>query len=481
MPGALMQLVAYGNENLYINGNPQITFFKTVFKRHTNFATEYIEQEFRTLPNFSTDSNTIGTIKIDRNGDLIHDMYLVYDLPAIYSSESLGFKWVKNLGQRIIYSAEISVAGQRIDIQYGQWMNIWNELNIPPGKIDAYNNLIGNINDLTNPEFYYGSINDTTTPTIPKTRLYIPLNFWFCSNPGLALPLIALQYTEIHITIEFNPLNYLFTIKDINNNDVSLTTFISNPDNQTVDSNFTNSFWYFINGGTTSTGWNQQTYLEVNYVYLDDDERKKFALTSHEYLIKQVHQQKFDGLKENKTIELNIQHPVIEFMWVYQRDDAYLYNDWTNYTNILSYENFNDKNERENIINRSDYNNFLTKKTNIFNNYYDIMYSCKFIFNGKDRFHSKDFTFFNKLIPFKCHSSSPPTGIYVYSFALNPEKYQPSGNCNFSRINKAQIQTVLRNSTKENGEFIYYNQYLYTINYNVFRIMGGIGSIVFSS
>lgn len=476
-----MQLVAYGSENLYINGNPQITFFKTVFKRHTNFATEYISQEFKTLPTFSTNSNSISKVKIERNGDLLSDIYLVYDLPAIYSTEELGFKWVKNIGQAIIYSIEINIAGQKIDIQYGQWMNIWSELTVPPGKIDSYNNLTGNISQLYNPSIYYGSISETNIPTIPKTRLYIPIDFWFCTNPGLSIPLIALQYTEIEIVVEFNPLNNLFTIKDTNGTDVSINTFNSNSENKDIDPNFTNSFWYFVNGGTTNTGWTQNTYLEVNYVYLDDDERKHFALTSHEYLIKQVHQQKFDGLKDNETIELNIQHPVIEFMWVYQRDDAYLYNDWTNYTNILPNENMTTESSSTPIINRSDYNNFLSKKTEIFNNYYDIMYTAKFIFNGKDRFSEKDFTFFNKLIPYKCHSRSPNTGIYVYSFAINPEEYQPSGSCNFSRINKAQLQTVLRNSTKENGEFIYYNQYLYTINYNVLRIMGGIGSIVFAN
>lgn len=524
MPGGLMQLIAYGAENLYLTGNPQITFFKTVYRRHTNFAMEYIEQPFTKLPTFTDTQVTEATVKIGRNADLLYDCYLVYDLPNIYCAEPFKFKWVNNIGLRIIDYVEVFVSGQLLDKQYGQWMYIWNELTLPLSKREAYNKLIGNVSSLTDPVNSFGFKNGVgvvgggdAVPSIPATRLMIPLEFWFCKNPGLAIPLIALQYTEITVKIHFTPLNDLYTI-DMRDclfspkNPHELVSHIpavdlsygagSDPDvlsaREDAVAAFTtvlqagsNLIWYFINGTTNPGEWLENTFLLCNYIYLDDDERRKFALSSHEYLMTQT-VRKTDGALRGtgNVVEYHFHHPISEMVWAFQRDDADLRNDWNNFTNIATGENFlvegfnpDDCSHSllKDYISSSEVSGKTTTDTPLFNNYKDIMYNCKFIFNGRDRFSTQNFTFFNALVPYKYNVNSPADGIYNYSFALNPYKFQPSGNCNFSRINKFQMNMDLRSAEDpETKKRFYYNMFVYGVNYNVFRIVAGIGGVAFS-
>jgi len=539
-----MQLVAYGAEDLYLTGNPQITNFKIVYRRHTNFAMEYIEQYFYTLPNYNPTKRTQGKIKIERNADLLHDVYFVYDTPNIrfpiedydnLTPDDVNFKWVRDLGNNIIYSVEISIAGNRLDIQYGQWMQIWNELTITESKKSSYNRMVGNFYKMRpgHSTFYPNKDNGTIlNTTIPSTRLYIPLNFWFCKNPGLAIPLIALQYDELYIYFEFNPLNYLFTIGKEN---LSPSAFFSpgnvnsnsDPDSfvsQLVAAGFNqqNIFNEFIQGT-----WNQNSFLLANYVYLDDDERRKFAQSSHEYLIHQVQRRVFTGIKSGtNTKELDMFHPVKELIWVFQKDSVKDLNDWGNYTFLDLHNDY--KNMMEEYNNKFDFldqqsdvnfmaqnNNFIRQNeinpvrqdcsflgsgmsnTLAFNDYVNTMLSAKLIFNGHDRFEERDHTFFNALQAFKYHTHSAPAGVYIYSFALNPEEFQPSGTSNFSRLNKIEMQFKIRKDICEddliplnpiddvNGAIptnpVNYNFYIYAVNYNVFRIMGGMGSIAFAN
>ncbi len=195
MPHGEMQLIAYGAQDIYLTGNPSITFFKFVYKKHTNFASEYIRQDFIKSSSFNTNSRSKLKCKIDRNGDLIHDIYLVYDLPNIYSGpetkidnddhaipyiptvdDTLSgeyFRWINNLGENIIHKVEILIDGQILDEQYGIWLNIWNELTIPKSKRHAYDTMIGNISPLNNPSLYYGNYDPDDTSiisTIPSRR-----------------------------------------------------------------------------------------------------------------------------------------------------------------------------------------------------------------------------------------------------------------------------------------------------------------------
>ena len=185
MGGGLLQLVAYGAQDVYLTGNPQITFFKVVYRRHTNFAIEAIQQTFNGNPGYG---NTVNC-QISRNGDLINRMYLQVEVPADnYGTDT----YVNYLGLRLLKSVVIEIGGQQIDKHYSDWMYIWNELSLPTGKRYAYDKMVG------------ANTGDTTSST---TTLYVPLEFWFCRNVGLALPLIALQYHEVKVKIEFEQLS----------------------------------------------------------------------------------------------------------------------------------------------------------------------------------------------------------------------------------------------------------------------------------
>jgi hypothetical protein len=203
MGGGLMQLVAYGAQDIYLTGNPQITFFKVVYRRHTNFAVESIEQTF----NGTADFNKRVTATISRNGDLIQQMYLEVVLPP---QGTTGTVWTYGVGNALIKQAEIEIGGQLIDRQYGDWMNIWTELTIPAGKRDGYDDMVGNKLSIA-----IGGANENLgglAVTTTGRRLYVPFQFWFNRNPGLALPLIALQYHEVKLNLELRALTDLVQV-----------------------------------------------------------------------------------------------------------------------------------------------------------------------------------------------------------------------------------------------------------------------------
>jgi hypothetical protein len=188
-----MQLVAYGAQDVYLSGNPQITFFKVVYRRHTNFSMESIEQ----VANGAADFGRKVTATISRNGDLIHKIYLRVKLPQVTVPAATQFRWLNWVGHILIKSVEIEIGGQRIDKHYGDFLHIWNELTQTAGHQLGYANMVGNIPTLTSP-----FTNATTSSvTLPGEILYVPLQFWFNNSPGLALPLIALQYHEVKINL----------------------------------------------------------------------------------------------------------------------------------------------------------------------------------------------------------------------------------------------------------------------------------------
>ena len=274
MGGGLMQLVAYGAQDIYLTGNPQITFFKVVYRRHTNFSMEAIEQTF----NGQADFGKKVVCAISRNGDLIHRIYLQVELPALNAANSGSdyVRWVNWVGHALVKNVEIEIGGQKIDKHYGDWLHIWNELTQTASKQAGYANMVGNVDRLFRPV--------DSGDSLPETTLFIPLQFWFNRNPGLALPLIALQYHEVKINLEFRTLAECVGVKT------------------TVPS-----------GSLTSAS------LYVDYIYLDTDERRRFAQVSHEYLIEQL---QFTGDESNSTtsakVKLNFNHPCKELVWVAQ-------------------------------------------------------------------------------------------------------------------------------------------------------------------
>ena len=348
MGGGLLQLVAYGAQDVYLTGNPQITFFKVVYRRHTNFSIESIQQTFNGTP--GTEKRV--TCQISRNGDLVHKLYVVFTHPPTGGNLADARKCISKV--------EVEIGGQLIDRQYGDWMEIWNELTLPAGKKDGYVEMIKAESNL-------------------DTKAYVPLEFWFCRNIGLALPLIALQYHEVKINIEFSD-----------------------------------------QGFGDATLW-------ADYIFLDTDERRRFAQLSHEYLIEQV---QFTGGEtinsSNLSAKLSFNHPVKELIW-----------------------QANGK--------------VKLGKT-------------KLMLNGNDRFAERDTKYFTHVQPYQHHTNIPDSdcNINVYSFALKPEEHQPSGTLNMSRIDTAQLK--ISDISQGSGEVK-----IYAHSYNVLRILSGMGGLAYSN
>jgi hypothetical protein len=314
MAGGLMQLVAYGQQDMYLTGRPQISFWKVTYRRYTNFAVESIEQTF----NGQADFGRRVTCVVARNGDLAYRTYLQVTLPEINQNlenqpnQGVYARWLDYIGEHMVSQVEVEVGGQRIDRQYGDWMHIWNQLTGTSEHYErGYAAMVGNTTQLTyviEPEFepVGGPCSTDTVPNqvcaprnaLPETTLYVPLTFWFCRNPGLALPLIALQYHEVRINVDLRPIDECLWAMD----SIGAT-----------------------NARKVTRAYSQSLVaasLYVDYVFLDADERRKMAQNPHEYLIEQLQftGDESIGSSSNK-IKLNFNHPCKQLVWVVQPDD----------------------------------------------------------------------------------------------------------------------------------------------------------------
>ena len=462
--GGLMQLVAYGAQDVYLTGNPQITFFKVIYRRHTNFAMESIENPFNGAPNFGKKV----TCTIQRNGDLIYRMYLQATLPSVTLTTADGsgaqFRWLNWPGHNLVKSVEIEIGGQRIDKHYGDWLHVWNELTQEAGKQAGYAKMVGNVPQLVNTLVQGGedcdadcgsgvpNTSEEVAKCAPEYTLYIPLQFWFNRHPGLALPLIALQYHEVRINLEFQDLKNL--------------CWDYTPQ---VTSNVHTVQARVANQGLVAAS------LYVDYIYLDTDERRKFAQVAHEYLIETL---QFTGgesvTSTSNKIKLNFNHPCKELIWVVQRDSFVSCSDvdiapWKG-QQPFNYSDFWDRSVLE-----SGYS--VTRVEGMAGN--NPVVTALLQLNGHDRFTVREGRYFNEVQPFQHHTNVPAIGINVYSFALQPEQHQPSGTCNLSRIDNTTLLLTISNNAV--GATVSSTVRVYATNYNVLRIMSGMGGLAFSN
>ena len=538
-----MQLVSYGAQDIYISGNPQITFWKVLYKRHTNFAMEAIEVTF----NGQADFGRRVTAVISRNADLMYRTYIQVTLPQItLSTADARFRWLNYVGHRLLKQVEIEIGGSRIDRQYGDWMQIWTQLTQPVGTQVSFDDMVGNSADLVLLKDGSGVALDATCAAseatnsclsragTPLKTLYIPLQFWYCRNPGLAIPLIALQYHEVRINVEFEQ-NYNCCYADRQVNDI-----VSLPSQTGIS----------LGSGVTSISQLQlvAASLYVDYVYLDTEERRRFAQQSHEYLIDQL---QFTGdetvTASSNKIQMNFNHPVKELVWVVQRDsfvdcnspptpwisEAYgqqpfnYSDDWSTEgivtavlgrgalatsagTTVPTYSpggggyggaflpglgassgaglgtgsqlyNTNGTTGDEQFFEGT--TNYLLAKVILASNVKcegkNPVEVAKIQLNGQDRFSEREGRYFDKVQPWQHHSRTPSVGINVYSFALKPEEHQPSGTCNFSRIDKATINLTLSVNTVRDQRTAKVR--IYAVNYNVLRVMSGMGGLAYSN
>jgi hypothetical protein len=547
MGGALMQLVAYGAQDVFLTGTPEITFWKVSYRRHTNFAMESIEQTFSGQADFGRRV----TCTISRNGDLAYRTYLQVTLPEINQSmgatttgNAVYARWLDFVGEQLVSQVEVEIGGQRIDRQYGDWMHIWNQVTMTSEQQRGYFKMIGNTTQLTymtDPQFasVAGPCAASGVPTqvcaprnaLPETTLYIPLLFWFCRNPGLALPLIALQYHEVKINLDIRPIG--------------------------------ECLWAVNTLGTSAAGSQAVTVayqqslvaasLYVDYIFLDTDERRKMAQNPHEYLIEQVQftGDESVGSSSNK-IKLNFNHPVKELIWVVQPDANVDYCSSLDASSILyrvlGAQPFNYTDSIDALPNAvhafggpaetaganafitssglfqmagaidvasasngpnpawlagstelpfrpqdptastaltgsslSDAGTFVLAETAIDMHCWgeNPVVTAKLQLNGQDRFSEREGSYFDIVQPYQHHTRAPDTGICVYSFALRPEEHQPSGSCNFSRIDNAVLQLVLSSPTVSGTNTAKVR--VYAVNYNVLRVMSGMAGVAYSN
>ena len=536
-----MQLVAYGAQDVFLTGTPEITFWKVSYRRYTNFAMESIEQTFSGQADFGRRV----TCTISRNGDLAYKTYLQVTLPEINQSmrnsgngTGVYARWLDFIGEQLIAQVEIEIGGQRIDRQYGDWMHIWNQLTMSSEQFAGYSKMVGNTTQLTyitDPNFAAvsgpcaasGGPAQVCAPrnALPETTLYVPLLFWCCKNPGLALPLIALQYHEVKYNIDFRPIGEcLWAVSDLTGNSSSSAAVTSAYQQSLVAAS-----------------------LYVDYVFLDTDERRKMAQNPHEYLIEQIQftGDESVGSSSNK-IKLNFNHPVKELIWVVQPDSnvdycsSLIYNNVLfktlgaqpfNYTDAidalppaihafggqletsganafvspsglfempgaldassiggtgywtsggLSETPFNETNQPATSATGStvsDAGTFVLAETALNMHCWgeNPCVTAKLQLNGQDRFSEREGSYFDVVQPFQHHTRAPDTGINVYSFALKPEEHQPSGTCNFSRIDNAVLQLILSNATVAGTSTAKVR--VYAVNYNVLRVMSGMAGV----
>ena len=393
MAGGLMQLVAYGRQDIHLTGNPQITFFKVVYRRHTNFAMESIQQTVGGRDSWAKLGQKISCT-FALNGDLLGRVYLEMDVNAanfLGAGEGDGPAFGERVGHAAIDYIECEIGGQCIDKQYGEWMDIWAQLSSSNEQWTKLNRLV----------------NGTLPSNRADGKVYVPLQFWFCRNPGLAIPLISLRHNhEVKLNVKFNNAATLAGIGDINN------------------------FRIF-----------------ADYFYLDTDERRRFAQVSHQYLIEQVQFSNTLSQGEGSAQhELRFKHPVKELVWAL-KDNSYA----TDGTTVFDYFDHANKD--------------------------DICQTALLKLNGRDRFSIRDGAYFRCVQPFQHHTGGHQQkqtnqlgGFYCYSFGLNPEEHQPSGTCNFSRIDNAVLNVSAQSASKLK---------VWAVNYNVLRITRGMGGLAY--
>ena len=405
MGGALLDLVAKGGQDVYFICNPQISFFKKVYQRHTNFSIEYQKFQLDTFMDFGTTTR----YTIPRQGDLIKNLFFQFELPTLTSTDSKTCSYVNYIGYSLIEYVELYINTQKIDRLTGEWMYIYNELSVKEGKKRGYNEMVGG-------KSFEGYDSDTG---INGGLFIVPLNFWFNDNIGSAIPYAALQYSDIELKIKLRDFDELWVTSD----------------------------------GTAPLGEFKITnmHIGVERIYLDTKERKEFATQSHEYLIKQTQYSLNNMIRKNeknRTLDLHFNHPILELIFVVQSKSKFI----------------------SRVNGGNDYFNF--SKTDIYP-YQDTIKSAKIILNGEDRttdLTPKELRLFN---PIQYHTSVPNNYIYLYSFSLNPEEYQPSGSCNFSRFDNKQLQIEFADNIPDSELKVF------ALNYNILRITQGLGGLAY--
>jgi hypothetical protein len=489
MPGGLLNIVSYGQQNIILNGNPSKTFFKCVYAKYTNFGLQKFRIDFNGQRSLRLTEDSKFTFKIPRYADLLMDTYLVVQLPTIWSPifppqdcsgkwVEYGYKWIKNLGSQMIKEVQISIGGQIIAQYSGQYLYNMVERDFPNDKKNLYYKMTGNVAELNDPANSNGNVNVypnayyTTNqagpePSIRARKLYIPINTWFTLNNKMAFPLVALQYNELIIDITMRPIQELCVIRDVgdennvfayvqpnfNNPYQGFYRFLQPPPDVELD---VNSY------ADKRTNWNADIHLISTYAFLTEEEEKVFALNQQRYLIKEVHEYKFNNVTGSNVVELDTLGMVSNWMWYYQRDDSNLRNEWSNYTNwpydYLPYGIVNADTATQTLPNPCSPPTTPNIKPNenpdgnptgyfITPNYTpqnekNILRQFGILMDGKYRENLFDGGIYNYVEKYVRTSSNSPDGLYCYNFGLktDPFDFQPNGAINMSKFKTIEME-----------------------------------------
>jgi hypothetical protein len=481
MPGGLMQLVGVGAQNELVNGNPSMTHFRSVYRRHTNFAMEQIRMPFTaTNLEFSTTGTRTISCRVDRYAQLLNDCYLNIILPDIWSplknlngvnppagydarTQAIGyeFQWIPNIGYNLIDHVNLTMNGQVIQSLRGEWLKLYSYMTHDANKRTIVDQMVGNVPEVYDPAHAYdrdGQYPHAITPTVlptasPQTktpepsirsrRLIVPLHFWFCENPGMSLPLVSLQNAEVYIEVTLRQMSDLYTVVDTDSTSLTfgqrvrpvkypMSLFLSPPLSTGITSN------------TTLTTWFPDPYIEGNFIYLTEMEMNQLAVADQSFLVKTVKYINKEGqFGGNTDLEIPMFNLVTRIVFASQRADRMLLNDWDNYTNWSS------SNRAPWSAINSDLNTFLysSGQQQVSSVYpRDSVIDGLILFDGKERIQTKPLPFFSLMQMYR-HTTGETTGmpgVYMYSFAIDNSSYQPSGAANGSMFNKIILRLTLQ-------------------------------------
>ena len=516
MTGTILQLVATGIEDVFLTNDPQITYFKIVYKRHTNFAREEINQYFLVQPDF----NTQVSINIAQQGDLMGKTILEINLPAIEKCDdpNVTYAWCRYIGYTIIDNIEIEINGRQICRHYGEWMMLWNQMFNDMANYNGFRRMIGEVPELT-----------MFTSTKSTYKLFIPLQFWFCRSSSLALPLVSLLYSDIKINLSLKswenclitcPTHYIicqddlaafikyeyieqivdgitsvgiFSSYDSINKKLLYTlitpnNFLQIPQNNgSINQNkyriygkISNAYILPIIQNSNTLIINPATYkynklkslklgdvhLIINYIFLDDDERLKFAQRKHDYIIEQLYYTYANNITgSNDTIRLNIDNPCKYIIWMLQQQYLYNSNYYYNYT-----ANY-DINLPYNISNYDDYKSYYNV-----NSTSSLILKETLYLNEQERLTYRDSKYFRVNQIYEKCANPPPLGVNAYFFTLDAMTTQPCGSCNMSKFEKIEVKMNINPVITPNN-LGYFRSYAET--YNILRVSNGLAAIMF--
>jgi hypothetical protein len=553
MPGGLLNIISYGSQNIIINGNPSKTFFKCVYAKYTNFGLQNIRIDFNGQRILKLNESSTFSFKIPRNAELLLDTYLVFNLPDIWSPikpplfvgdvwKPYEFEWIEDIGTNIIETVQLSIGGQLIQQFSGAYIKNFVERDFPQSKKEQFYKMTGNTSELNNPSIAFSRYNKypnsyykpneiiSSEPSIRGRKIYVPLPFWFSHSSKLALPLVALQYSEIQIDITLRPISDLFVINDVTKLGTNFTKNKIRPNFSIQD----NALYRFLNQPIDiildantyvdqTSNWDADINLLATYCFLTGDEAKVFALNEQKYLIKDIRETEYLNTTGTSRIKIDSNALVSSWMFFLRRSDVYLRNEWSNYSNwpynnilpndvVLAPQTSNlqfnnqpigpSRNYRDTLGNTVGSNIYITPELNT-DNLKNILTRLSIIFDGQYRETDLDAGIYNYITKYKMSMGSSNDGLYSYNFTLNTsDNIQPSGAINLSKFKSVEIElsTIIPkfdiNSTSSticdstgnvigvtNKEKLYthtFDLYFIEERYNVLRFIGGSAGLVYA-